>query len=58
MLSQIRNALRRGDNIRLTLKVGRLISKNGELIWKSNSDEVARTDDATSKFSKVTVGSC
>ena len=58
MLSQIRNALRRGDNIRLTLKVGRLISKNGELFWKSNSDEVARTDDATSKFSKVTVGSC
>jgi hypothetical protein len=35
-----------------------LISKNGEIIWKSSNDDIAKTDDETSRFSKKTVGSC
>jgi hypothetical protein len=60
--------LQKGSNIRLMFKIGKLISKGGELSWRSfreNNDQMNKTfngdptirSNAGSTYSRVMVGS-
>jgi len=65
IVAQLRHHLQKGCSVRLLMKVGNLISRNGELHWKSlGGDESKTKDDSNSVFSRfsrqsvATVNSC
>ena len=49
ILAQLKRQLQQRNHVRMTFKVGRLLSKNGELQWKSSQDDFGRMDGALKK---------
>jgi len=67
IVAQIQYQLKKGSNLRLMFKIGKLISKHGEITWKTfrEEDKMNRTfhgdptldSRAGSNYSKIMVGS-
>lgn len=64
-MTQLRSHIKKGVNIRLAFKIGRLATRNGgEVNWKSFNDEGkisdtrSRFSTTTTNFSRAMVNSC
>jgi len=54
IICQLIYQIKKGKNFRLSLKIGRLATRNNEINWKSFSDEGKSRGDAESRFSTNT----
>ena len=54
IISQLIHQITKGKNFRLSLKIGRLASRNNEINWKSFNDEGKCRNDTESRFSTNT----